>query len=183
MKTSELTHHFLIATPALKDPNFSKAVIYIYEHGPDGAMGLVINKPLQINLGSIMAHLDIEMPDESISTLPVFMGGPVGQEHGFIIHHRNIEATDDNEELLISASKETLKLIAQGLGPKEFIVVLGYAGWESGQLEFEINRNDWLIAPYAPGILFSTPVERRWKAAAKLLGIDINLLSDQIGHA
>lgn len=180
MSSENYKDKFLIAMPSLNDPNFTKSVIYLYEHNEDGAMGLIINKPLHINLGNVLRHLDIEITDRTVETHPVLMGGPIGQEHGFVIHDNPEE---DEYEIEISASKETLTDIAQGNGPGNFLVALGYAGWSSGQIESEIQRNDWLVAPFDINILFSTPIENRWHAAAKLIGVDLSQLSDQIGHA
>ena len=176
--THLLTNHFLVAMPSLVDANFSKAVIYLYEHDEEGALGMIINKPLEINLGNMLQHLDINISEESIQELPVLMGGPVGQEHGFIIY-----VPDSTLDVLVSASKDMLKDIANGKGPKHFAVTLGYAGWGAGQLEKEIARNDWLVIPFDSSILFNTPMEKRWHKTASLIGIDINQLSDQVGHA
>ncbi len=175
--------HFLIAMPILKDSTFSKSVIYLYEHTEDGAMGLVINKPLQITLGNVLRHLEIQVNCEAIENEPVMMGGPVGQEHGFVIHETLEDEADEDGQIVISASKEILRSIAKGKGPDHYLVTLGYSGWEAGQLEQEITRNDWLLAPYDPDIIFKTPIDKRWEAAAQLIGVDIKHLSDQIGHA
>lgn len=184
MDSRHFRHHFLIAMPTLKDSNFTRAVIYLYEHDDEGAMGLAINKPLDITLGNVLRHLDIEPTDKHAENAPVLMGGPVGQEHGFVIHDNVAFGGEVQEEgITISASKEILRDIAKGKGPEHYLVALGYSGWEAGQLELEIQRNDWLVAPFDPSILFSTSIDRRWVNAAKLLGIDINRLSDQIGHA
>lgn len=176
MKTTSLKNHFLIAMPSLKDTNFNKSVIYLHQHSKKGAMGLVINKPLHVNVGSVLRHLDIEILDKSIETEPVLMGGPVGQEHGFVLHN-------EGTNIIISASKETLRDIAAGKGPKNHLITLGYSGWQPGQLEQELIRNDWLIAPLNHSILFSEPLDNRWEQAAKLIGVDINNLSGQMGHA
>lgn len=181
MIKEKLKHHFLVAMPRLKDPNFQKSVIYLHEHNKEGAMGLVINKPLQINLGNVLRHLNIKITDDSIELHSVMMGGPVRQEHGFVIY--STLSKEVSQEIDISSSKSMLQKIAQGQGPKEFLITLGYAGWGSGQLEYEINRNDWLIAPFNKKLLFSTPNDKRWQAAAALLGVDINQLSGQVGHA
>lgn len=183
MKIAEnLTNHFLIAMPALKDSLFTKSVVYLYEHSEKGAMGAVINKSLQITLGNLLQHLDIEVKDESIFALPVLTGGPIGPEKGFIIHDQ-VKKEDAIRQVAISASKEMLDEIAQGKGPEHFIITLGYSGWEAGQLEKELNNNDWLVAPFNKDIIFSTPLDKRWQAAAKTIGVDVNHLSDQIGHA
>ncbi len=181
-QTKTLKNHFLIATPKLQDVNFSKAVIYLYEHSKDGAMGIVINKPLQVTLGSILQHLDITTSSKPVKNKAVLMGGPVGPEQG-LVTHKVVDSKNKSEKIIISGSKETLKAIAQGRGPECFIITLGYSGWQSGQLEQEIGRDDWLIAPFESSIIFETPIEKRWQKAAKLLGIDINQLSGQIGHA
>ena len=189
MKKSEsLVNHFLIAMPTLADTNFAKAVVYIYEHNEEGVTGLVINKPLQVTLGSVLRHLDIKVEDDSIETQPVFMGGPIGQDHGFVIFRKEptkAKSTKKNAEtsVMISSSKDTLKEIAEGMGPKNFLITLGFAGWQDGQLELEISRNDWLIAPPSEELLFKTPIDKRWNKAANLIGIDINHLSLLVGHA
>ncbi len=192
--SSELSHHFLVAMPSLDDLNFKHAVIYVCEHNEEGAMGLIINKPLQINLGNVLHHLNIDVTDKSSESHPVLMGGPVGQEHGFIIHNelsflsektkREVDANpDDHTELVISSSKEMLSSIAQGKGPAQYLVTLGYTGWEAGQLENEIAKNDWLVIPYDENILFKVPMELRWQMAPSSLGIDINQISGHVGHA
>ncbi|WP_423063225.1 YqgE/AlgH family protein [Candidiatus Paracoxiella cheracis] len=183
IKTNILTNHFLVAMPNLVDLNFTRAVVYLYEHTKDGALGMIINQPLQINLGSVLNHLDISVTKTELADYPVFMGGPVGQEHGFIIYDQEAKGPNDAKELLVSASKEMLQEIAAGKGPNDFIITLGYSGWESGQLEREIARNDWLIVPYNRDILFKTPIEKRWQDTAALIGVDILHLSDQVGHA
>jgi putative transcriptional regulator len=184
MKIPEcLSNHFLIAMPSLEDAFFTKSVIYLHQHSDLGAMGVVINKPLQVNLESLLQHLDIEVKDKNVADLPVLAGGPSTQEQGFVIHDR---LTSDNEKadgIAVSATKEMLCDIANSNGPDHFIVMLGYAGWEAGQLEDEIRHNDWLVAPFDASILFSTPLEKRWQLAAKKLGIDIHQLSGHSGHA
>lgn len=183
MKKTNFNNYFLIAMPNInaEDTTFSKSVIFICEHGDDGAMGIIINKPLNVTLGSVLEHLDIEA-DRKVSNTPVFMGGPVGQEHGFVIHEP-YRADENHDDLVISASKETLSDIARRHGPDRYLVALGYTGWSAGQLEEEIGRNDWLVVPYDKEIIFRTPVERRWSKAVELLGVDINKLSSHVGHA
>lgn len=183
IKASVLSHHFLVAMPTLVDTNFHKSVVYIYDHTDEGALGIIINKPLQINLGNVLNHLDIAITKEEVSDYPVLMGGPVGQEHGFIIYDQEHKDPEDDAEIVVSASKDILKDIATGQGPKNFLVTLGYSGWEPGQLEKEIARNDWLIVPFDRDILFNTEIEERWQNTAALIGVDINQLSDQVGHA
>lgn len=181
-KATVFANHFLVAMPSLTDSNFSKSVVYLYEHNEKGALGIIINKPLQINLGNVLEHLKITPANEKIYDFPVLMGGPVGQEHGFIIYDK--DADEGNEaNISVSASKAMLKKIAKGEGPSDFLITLGYSGWQGGQLEKEISRNDWLITPFHRNILFNTPIHQRWQATAALIGIDINHLTDQVGHA
>jgi len=176
IKAQRFEHHLLIAMPSLRDANFSRAVVYLFEHTEQGALGMIINKPLQINLGNVMNHLGIQKVDTIVAKLPVYSGGPVGQEHGFIIHELD-------SKIDVSASKEMLQDIAEHKGPKQFIVTLGYSGWGPGQLENEITRNDWLIAPADKKIIFDLPIHERWRKAAELIGVDVEKLSGQTGHA
>ena len=169
--------------PRIDDINFTKSVILIEEHNDDGAIGLIINKPLNIELKDVLSHLDIQVTDHYAATQAVYMGGPVGQDQGFVLHTPWPDDSHTEEKISISASKEILKLIASGKGPDEFIVTLGYSGWEAGQLEEEVANNEWLVVPCSPDILFSTPSDQRWSAAAALLGFDINQLSGHSGHA
>lgn len=184
MNKSNFNNYFLIAMPSLSETDtvFSRSVVFLCEHSEEGAMGIIINKPLNVSLGSVLEHLEIKSDDSTINNLPVYMGGPVGQEHGFIIHepYREDEAEDD---LVISASRDTLADIADGQGPERFFVSLGYTGWDAGQIEDEISRNDWLMVPYDKEIIFNTPIEQRWSKAIALLGIDLHKLSSHTGHA
>lgn len=170
-------HHFLVAMPNLVDFNFSKSVIYLYEHDEEGALGLIINKPLKLSMGNVLEHLGIKPTNNTIINRPVLMGGPISQENGFIMF------AEDSKEPCVSASKDLLQDIASDKGPKDYLVALGYAGWEVGQLEAEIARNDWLVAPFNYDILFKTPIHQRWQATAALMGVDILHLSGQVGHA
>lgn len=174
--------------PSLMDPNFHQSVTYIYEHNEDGAVGIVINKPMKITLGDVLRHLNISPQDLSIDNHPVLAGGPIAQEQGFIIFPLEKYQTNDapiaeTDQLIISSSKGVLELIAKDQEAKDIIVSLGYSGWSAGQLEKEIAENSWLIAPLDLRILFNTPFEKRWRAAAASIGIDINLLSNEAGHA
>lgn len=179
-----LTNHFLIAMPSLADPTFNKAVVYVFEHSAKGAMGVVINKPMQINLGSVLEHLGITVKNDDLITLPILMGGPIGQEHGFILYQNHPKPGDENTEqpIELSASKGMLEQIAKGKGPDDFLVTLGYSGWGKGQLDAEIARNDWLIAPADSKIIFNSRLQQRWRLAAQLIGVDIDKISSQIGH-
>lgn len=185
-KSDCLRNHFLIAMPSMKDSNFARSVVIVCDHDEEGAMGLIINKPLQINLSNLMQHLDINIADAQTENYPVMMGGPVGQEQGFVIHNDSpLDVKDAGPDHCfdVSSSKDTLADIAKGKGPDHFIVTLGYSGWQPGQLEHEIGRNDWLIAPLDYKTLFTTPIKQRWAAAAQLVGVDIYQMPDKTGHA
>ena len=184
--TNSLSNHFLIAMPALDDPNFHHTTTFICEHDEDGALGVVINRPLNMRLAEILKYMDIDPGSEEISATPVYMGGPVQSDRGFVLH----EPSGDWEATLkvtdtigITSSRDILQAIAAGEGPERAIVTLGYAGWGAGQLEQELADNTWLSGPASSKIVFDTPSEQRWEAAAALLGIDLNLLSSDAGHA
>jgi putative transcriptional regulator len=181
-----LRDRFLIAMPDLADDNFFHTVTYICEHNPDGAMGIVINRPSELSLGELFAQLGFELGDPTLGELAVYHGGPVQTEQGFILHSPlgDWEATMAiNDEVGLTASRDILEAIAQGTGPERFIVALGYAGWGAGQLEQELLDNTWLSAPASNTILFDTPTDQRWTEAAALLGVDLTLLSHDAGHA
>lgn len=181
-----LTNRFLIAMPSLADPHFHGTVTYICEHGPRGAMGIVINRPLEITLGEVLMHMNIETAEAAVASRPVYMGGPVQSDRGFVMHNpagRWDSMLRISDELGITTSKDILENIAAGNGPKQSLVALGYAGWDAGQLEQELADNAWLCGPPDNRIIFDTPWQQRWEAAAALMGIDLNQISDQIGHA
>jgi len=185
-ETTNLTNHFLIAMPQLEDPNFYHTATYICEHNEEGAMGLIINRPLELTLGEVLAHIDIPVESEEIARIPVYYGGPVQEDRGFVLHHmtRRWESTlKITDELAVTTSRDILANIASGNGPDQFLVTLGYAGWGAGQLERELAENAWLSGPANPEILFNTPVAERWTAAAQSIGVDLNLLSGDTGHA
>ncbi len=180
-----LNHHFLIAMPNLADPNFFHTVTYICEHDADGAMGIVINRPLDLCLSDILTHMAIE-PTSETAGLPIYQGGPVQPERGFVLHDPlgDWEATlDVGAGIGLTASQDVLAAIAAGQGPEKFLIALGYAGWGAGQLEREMAENAWLSGPASAKVLFETPIDQRWAAAAALLGVDLNLLSGDAGHA
>lgn len=180
------TNHFLIAMPGLQDPNFARTVTYICEHNAHGAMGIVVNRPMGLRLKEMLAQLEIPATAPDSLELPVFLGGPVQTDRGFVLHsaERTWESTlKITPEIAITTSKDILEAIAQGHGPRDSLVALGYAGWAEGQLEDEMSANSWLSGPADTGILFRLAPEARWQAAAGLLGIDLNLLSGDAGHA
>ena len=181
-----LTNQFLIAMPALADPNFHGTVTYICEHNDQGAMGIVINRPLSMTLGQVLEQVHITTPEEAIGRQTVYMGGPVQTDRGFVLHSPAGDWDSMlriNDDLGISTSKDILDNIAAGDGPQRLLVALGYAGWGAGQLERELADNVWLCGPADNRIIFDMPWQQRWEAAAALMGVDLNHISNQIGHA
>lgn len=181
-----LTDHFLIAMPQLDDPNFFHSVSYICQHDAEGAMGVIINQPLDMKLGDVLEQLEINNNDETLTQQPVYFGGPIQQDRGFILHSpsKNWQGTlFISDDIAMTTSSDILKDIANHDGPKDTLVALGYAGWGAGQLEDELAQNAWLSVPASAEIIFETPIENRWHAAASLLGVDLQLMSDDIGHA
>ncbi|KOR30298.1 hypothetical protein TI04_06400 [Achromatium sp. WMS2] len=180
------TNQFLIAMPGLMDPNFSRTVTYVCEHSSEGAMGIIINRPIEVGLGTMLDQLQINITAPEVRTIPIYLGGPVQIDRGFVLHtgsqtwDSTIKITDN---INITTSKDILEAIAQGKGPSQVLIALGYAGWTSGQIEQEISANSWLISHPDSEIIFNTPVEQRWKAAANLIGINIDLLGTSFGHA
>ena len=182
----DLTNHFLIAMPSLHDPNFSQTVTYVCAHSEEGAMGIVINRPLEVELNEVLSQLDLDTNDPIISGLPVYEGGPVHKDRGFVIHRPTSDwnsTINVNDEIGVSTSRDILEAISRGGGPDETLVALGYAGWSAGQLEDEIGRNSWLALPANSEIIFNTPAEFRWQQAAQTIGIDLATMSHDIGHA
>jgi putative transcriptional regulator len=181
---SSLKHHFLIAMPALKDSSFEHSITYICSHDGDGAMGIVLNQATDLNLHEVLDQLEIEGPHGHDH--PVLLGGPVHQDHGFILHSEKgdwrstLSVTDD---IHVSTSKDILTSLAQGTGPKKYKVALGYAGWDAGQLEQELLDNSWLTVEASADIIFNTPEDEMYQAALKLLGVDEGFLSSDAGHA
>ncbi len=183
---SNLTDHFLIAMPQLADPNFFHSVTYICEHSDKGAMGIVINHPVDLSLNELFDHMEIKQRSGEVAPQAIFNGGPVENERGFVLHsydktwNSTLKITD---KLAITTSRDIIEAIASNSGPEKSLIALGYAGWEKGQLEKEIADNAWLCGPADDSILFDLPITERWKAAAKKIGVDLNLLSTTSGHA
>ncbi|SMF61067.1 putative transcriptional regulator [Alteromonadaceae bacterium Bs31] len=180
-----LRDHFLIAMPGLTDPIFSRSVTYICDHSDQGAMGIVINQPLELKLGDVFEQLSIEYQSK-LGNYPVLAGGPVNMQRGFVLHRDegSWESTlRITSEISLTASRDIVTAIAQQQGPKHAQFALGYAGWSPGQLEDEISANSWLIVPAETSIIFDTPIEQRWAVTAQHLGIDMNLISSDAGHA
>lgn len=185
-----LCNHFLIAMPSLNDPNFQQSVSYICEHNNEGAMGVVINRPLDLTFADLCDQLEIEITDTDTVSYPIFDGGPVETERGFILHTPigDWESTlAITKNIGLTMSQDIIQAIAEGYDsdntpPEHFIITLGYAGWSEDQIEDEIAENVWLNVPATHDILFQTPVEQRWTAAAASLGINLQQLSTDIGH-
>ena len=175
-----LTGHFLIAMPSLNDGFFNQAVTYICEHDESGSFGLIINQQTNIKLAQVLKEMKIKSGSSHNKDQPIFIGGPVDQGRGFILHRPTgswASSLTVKNDVALTTSKDILQAIANNEGPEECIVTLGYAGWAAGQLEQEMASNTWLSCPADEQIIFNTPVEKRWKAAAKLIGIDLSLLS------
>lgn len=168
------------------DPNFSETVTYVCEHNEHGALGIIINRPIEMQLRDILEQLSFEVIDEIAADQPVLGGGPVHRDRGFVLHQSDesyestLAATDS---IKVTMSQDILDAVAHGNGPDKLLVALGCAGWEAGQLEDELVANAWLSVPADPQIIFDTPFEQRWSAAAALLGVDIKQLSTYAGHA
>jgi putative transcriptional regulator len=184
--TTNLSNHFLLAMPNMADPNFSGAVVLVAEHNDRGALGLVLNKPTTMSLGSLLQRIDLSPEDEAADRTPVFYGGPVQTDRGFVLHQPRGEwnsTVDIGPDLSLTTSKDILEAVAAGSGPPRLLVTLGYAGWGPGQLEAEISQNAWLTVPADPALLFETPAEERFIQAYQMLGIDPALLAPAAGHA
>lgn len=186
MDSINLTHQFLIAMPALTDPYFAKALIYVCEHNERGALGIIINRPLDMNLGKLFERVNIPLEDENLAAMPVYFGGPVQTDRGFVLHRPKGEwqsKLNITDEISLTSSRDVLLAISKGELPHDVIVSLGYAGWSAGQIESEMMKNAWLNVPASPEILFDTPFDARLPAAMQKLGIDFTSLSDVAGHA
>ncbi len=186
MTRLDLTGHFLIAMPTMMDPEFLQTVTYMCAHTNEGAMGIVINRPLNIALGEVLSQMDLPVVDEEIEQIQVFHGGPVQQDRGVIIHDPPTDwdsTINVSNNLGVATSRDILEAISKGSGPKKALVALGYASWGAGQLEKELVENTWLSIPADESIMFDVPPEKRWKRATELLGFDLHQISRDIGHA
>ncbi len=181
-----LTGYLLIAMPNMADPNFVRTVTYICEHTDQGALGIVINRPLEMDLGEVFQQLSLEAARPGLSKQPVLRGGPVQTERGFVLHEpsRSWDSTVQvSDSIHLTTSRDILAAIAGGTGPQRALMALGYAGWGAGQLELEMGANAWLSVPGDATIIFDTPYEARWAAAAGLIGINLATISPEAGHA
>jgi putative transcriptional regulator len=185
MQTINLTSHFLIAMPAMSDPNFSRTLTFICEHNERGALGIVVNRPIDVTLGSLFKQVEIEAPGPPLADQPVFYGGPVQFDHGFVLH-RPVGAWKSTlpvGEIGLTTSRDILEAMSAGEGPSQQLVALGYAGWAPGQLEDEILRNGWLTVRANLDVIFDVPPESRYEAAMNALGVNAANLSEEAGHA
>ena len=186
MQSVNLTHHFLIAMPNMADLNFARSLTYICEHNEQGALGVVVNRPTDMTLKSLFDQIEIPLEDAVWAEVPVYFGGPVQVDRGFVLH-RPAGAWDStlsvNDQIALTTSRDVLQAVGEGRGPAQILVSLGYAGWAPGQLEQEISQNAWLTVAADADVIFNLPAERRFTAAMDLLGVDPSRLSDDVGHA
>jgi len=186
MKSVDLTHHFLIAMPAMTDPYFSKTLTYICEHNEQGALGVVINRRIDLDFEALFAQINIPLQNRELAALPIHYGGPVQMDRGFVLHQpagewqSTLHIADD---IGLTTSKDILEAVGRGEGPEKLFVTLGYAGWEAGQLEHELAQNAWLTVAAQASVIFDEPEESRLAAAMQMLGVDFFSLADEAGHA
>jgi putative transcriptional regulator len=192
---TNLTNHFLIAMPGLQDPLFEHSVVYLCEHSQRGALGLVINKPSEIDLKGLFDKVELPLTRPDLQKAPVFFGGPVQTERGFVLHEATF-ADDAQPEhpvyastmvipggLEMTTSRDVLEAISTGSGPRKVLISLGYSAWGEGQLESELGENSWLTVAADTRLIFETPVAQRYEQALKLLGLESWMLSPDAGHA
>jgi putative transcriptional regulator len=186
MLSINLTHHFLIAMPSMADPYFARTLTYICEHNDQGALGIVVNRPIDMTLQALFERLSMTLEPSEVSDAPIYFGGPVQTDRGFVLHAPagNWQSTLRVREAIgLTTSKDILEAVGRGEGPARMIVTLGYAGWSPGQLEHELSQNAWLTVEAKDAIIFDLPAEERLAAAMELLGIDFARLADDAGHA
>ena len=186
LATTALTNSFLIAMPSMRDPSFKRGVAFLCQHGEEGAMGLLVNRLSEYRLGDVLAQMNLSSTRAEVADSPVLIGGPVQPERGFVLHapHGQWESSFKiSKSICVTTSRDILVAIAEGRGPERAIVTLGYSGWGAGQIETELKENAWLTAPASETILFDTPIEQRWDAAAALVGVNIANLTSYSGRA
>lgn len=183
--SDSLRNHFLVAMPGLNDPLFANSITYICDHSPEGAMGLVVNRTMELHMSDVFEQMSLTYKEEQ-GQAPILAGGPVNIQRGFVLHptgslwQSTVQITAD---ISLTSSRDIIAAIAAGHGPENALFILGYSGWSAGQLESEIKENSWLTVPADTDILFHTPLEQRWHTAALRLGVDMNLMPTQAGHA
>jgi putative transcriptional regulator len=188
----DLTNQFLIAMPGMADETFDRTVVYLCEHNEKGALGLVINKPIDIKVKNLFEKVELKLDRAELAELgeqPVYFGGPVNTERGFVLHEKRSDSEAPFNSTLavpgglaMTTSKDVLESMAGGSGPQRVLITLGYSGWGAGQLEDEMRRNGWLNVDADPAVIFDTPIEKRYDRAIGLLGIDPRMLSQEAGH-
>lgn len=186
MQNVNLTHHFLIAMPSMADPHFAKTLTYVCEHNAEGALGIVLNRPIDLSLQALFEQIEIPLEGAALGAQPVYYGGPVQMERGFVLHQPlgNWQSTlAVGDGIGLTSSRDILQAVGQGDGPAQLHVVLGYAGWGAGQLEQELAQNAWLTVPASPELIFDLPPEQRLAAAMQRLGVNFANLSEEAGHA
>ena len=186
MSKLNLTHNFLIAMPNMQEGVFAGTLTYICEHNENGALGIVVNRPIGLTLGEMFDQVKIPLHQPGLAKKLVHFGGPVQTERGFVLHDTqdNWESTlRINDKLALTTSRDILQALGEGRGPHNMIITLGYAGWDQGQLEHEISENIWLTVPASEHILFDLPAEQQLRAAMSLLGVDYSSLVEEAGHA
>lgn len=187
--STRLRNQFLISMPHLSDPNFAQTLTYICDHSEYGAMGLIINRPTGMRLPELLGHLQLNGEAETLKEQPVYTGGPVHADRGFVLHSPDgyraqwLNTHRVSNEVSLTTSLDILEALAIGCGPSDFVIALGYAGWGPGQLEEELSNNLWLSCPANSDIMFRMPAEERLQSAASMLGINLNLLTAHAGHA
>jgi putative transcriptional regulator len=188
-----LTNHFLIAMPNMADPYFSRTLTYVCEHNDQGALGIVVNRPIDMTLQALFERLSLSLKDPARADAPIYFGGPVQTDRGFVLHEPAGEwqstlkvagaAGGQGGAIGLTTSKDILEAVGRGEGPVKMLVTLGYAGWSAGQIEHELKQNAWLTVEAKDAILFDLPADERLPAAMDLLGLDYARLADQAGHA
>jgi putative transcriptional regulator len=181
-----LTGHFLIAMPAMTDPHFARSVTFICEHNQEGAMGVVINRPIDMTLETLFGQINLDLNNDSIASSPIYFGGPVQSERGFVLHQPTGQWQSTiavNADTALTTSKDILEAVANGNGPAKILVTLGYAGWAAGQLEHEISQNAWLSVKAQSNVIFDLPHTDKFDAAMGLLGVSASQLCEAAGHA
>ncbi|MDW8468200.1 MAG: YqgE/AlgH family protein [Burkholderiales bacterium] len=186
MSSIDLTYHFLIAMPNMVDPYFARTLTLVCEHSAQGALGIVVNRPLDMTLQALFERLSLSMRNTELADAPIYFGGPVQTDRGFVLHTPpgNWQSTlRVRDRLGLTTSRDVLEAVGRGEGPEKMLVSLGYAGWAAGQLEHELKQNAWLTVEAQETIIFDLPAEERLPAALELLGLDYARLADVAGHA
>lgn len=185
-ETVSLANHFLIAMPAMADPNFSRTLTYICEHNAEGALGVIVNRPMDMTIGTLLERVEIPPTEKPLAEAPVYFGGPVQTDRGFVLHTPALPYQSQlrvDDDIALTSSRDVLLAIGQPEEPTRMLVMLGYSGWSAGQLEWELSQNAWLTVKADPHVMFDLPPDARLDAAMQLLGIDFANLSEVAGHA